>query len=56
MWRAIWIRLTEQKADYAAPFERSSIARITATISALGARFRSSISATEARGDYRRKP
>jgi len=27
MWRAIWIRLTEQKADYAAPFERSSIAR-----------------------------
>jgi hypothetical protein len=30
MWRAIWIRLTEQKADYAAPFERFSKARITA--------------------------
>jgi hypothetical protein len=36
MWRAIWIRLTEQKADFAAPFERSSMARITATMSALG--------------------
>jgi hypothetical protein len=36
MWRAIWVRLMEQKPDYAAPFKRSSISRIIATISALG--------------------